>query len=174
MRAIRESPLQDEIQRKAETRKAPSGRERSGARALNDYAVWCYGGLLFDLSAFKEASQGRAATLLVSERETQRYLLFDDDMRLVGWTNVATGEVRSPYTNLDPSLYKKYAFAGVHYMNPSLFSYFDSFPDKFSIIDFYLKVCSAEPIYGYVQPNLRLLDVGKLDSLDAAEIFVKE
>jgi hypothetical protein len=59
-------------------------------------------------------------------------------------------------------------------MNPSLFSYFDSFPDKFSIIDFYLKVCSAEPVYGYVQPNLRLLDVGKLDSLDAAEIFVKE
>ena len=127
-----------------------------------------------DLSAFKEASQGRAATLLVSERETQRYLLFDDDMRLVGWTNVATGEVRSPYTNLAPSLYKKYAFAGVHYMNPCLFAYFDSFPDKFSIIDFYLKVCSAEPIYGYVQPNLRLLDVGKLDSLDAAEIFVKE
>lgn len=127
-----------------------------------------------DLSAFKEASQGRAATLLVSERETQRYLLFDDYMRLVGWTNVATGEVRSPYTNLDPSLYKKYAFAGVHYMNPCLFAYFDSFPDKFSIIDFYLKVCSAEPIYGYVQPNLRLLDVGKLDSLDAAEIFVKE
>ena len=35
-------------------------------------------------------------------------------------------------------------------------------------------VCSAEPVYGYVQPNLRLLDVGKLDSLDAAEIFVKE
>lgn len=127
-----------------------------------------------DLAAFKEASQGRAATLLVSERKTQRYLLFDDDMRLVGWTNVATGEVRSPYPNLDPHLYKMYAFAGVHYMNPCLFTYFDSFSDKFSIIDFYLKVCNTEPIYGYVQPNLRLLDVGKLDSLDAAEAFVRE
>ena len=124
-----------------------------------------------DLCAFKEAGRGKAATLLVSERKTQRYLLFDDDMRLVGWTNIATGEVRSPYPNLDPKLYHKYAFAGVHYMNPRLFKYFDDFPDKFSIIDFYLKVCAEEPIFGYVQPDLRILDVGKLDSLKEAEKF---
>ena len=29
------------------------------------------------------------ATLAVSDRKTSRYLLFDDDMRLVGWTNVS-------------------------------------------------------------------------------------
>ncbi|MBO4549266.1 MAG: NTP transferase domain-containing protein, partial [Bacteroidaceae bacterium] len=138
-----------------------------------------------DLQAFAEAgrapspleSEGKrlkAATLLVSERETQRYLLFDDDMRLVGWTNIATGEVRSPYPNLDPKLYHKYAFAGIHYMNPRLFSYFEGWPDKFGIIDFYLKVCAEEPIYGYVQPGLKLMDVGKLDTLNEAEAFVKE
>jgi len=125
-----------------------------------------------DLSAFKDAGRGRAATLLVSERETQRYLLFDDDMRLVGWTNVTTGEVRSPYENLNPKNYHKFAFAGVHYMNPGLFKYFDRFTDKFGIIDFYLSVCKDEPIYGYVQPDLRILDVGKLDTLKAAEEFV--
>ena len=125
-----------------------------------------------DLSAFKDAGRGRAATLLVSERETQRYLLFDDDMRLVGWTNVTTGEVRSPYENLNPKNYHKFAFAGVHYMNPRLFKYFDRFADKFGIIDFYLSVCKDEPIYGYVQPDLRILDVGKLDTLKAAEEFV--
>ena len=125
-----------------------------------------------DLSAFKDAGRGRAATLLVSERETQRYLLFDDDMRLVGWTNVTTGEVRSPYENLNPKHYHKFAFAGVHYMNPRLFKYFDRFADKFGIIDFYLSVCKDEPIYGYVQPDLRILDVGKLDTLKAAEEFV--
>ncbi len=136
-----------------------------------------------DLRSFVEAGRSasllekgearpRAATLLVSERETQRYLLFDDDMRLVGWTNIATGEVRSPYPNLDSKLYHKYAFAGIHYMNPSLFKYFDQFDDKFGIIDFYLKICDKEPIYGYVQPDLRILDVGKLDSLAAAEEFV--
>ena len=138
-----------------------------------------------DLKAFAEAGRApspleregtrlRAATLLVSERDTQRYLLFDDDMRLVGWTNIATGEVRSPYPNLDPQLYRKYAFAGIHYMNPRLFTYFSEFPDKFGIIDFYLKVCDREPIYGYVQPDLRLMDVGKADTLSEAESFVQE
>ena len=38
-----------------------------------------------------------AARLMVSERKTKRYLLFDDSMRLVGWTNIETGEVKSPY-----------------------------------------------------------------------------
>ena len=126
-----------------------------------------------DLRALAEAGKGRAATLLVSERDTQRYLLFDDDMRLVGWTNIATGEVRSPYPGLDPKLYHKYAFAGIHYMNPLLFRYFDDWGDKFSIIDFYLSVCDKEPIYGYIQPGLKLLDVGKLNTLKEAEEFVK-
>ena len=59
-------------------------------------------------------------------------------------------------------------------MNPRLFSYFSEFPDKFGIIDFYLDVCNKEPIYGYVQPGLRLMDVGKLDTLSEAEAFVQE
>jgi len=61
----------------------------------------------------------------------------------------------------------------VHYMSPRLFHYFQDFPDRFSIIDFYLKVCATEPIYGHVQPGLRLLDVGKLDTLTEAETFIQ-
>ena len=38
-----------------------------------------------------------SATLLVSWRKTKRYLLFDDSMRLVGWTNIETGQVKSPF-----------------------------------------------------------------------------
>jgi hypothetical protein len=45
------------------------------------------------------------------------------------------------------------------------------YPDKFSIIDFYLDQCLAHPIYGYEQTDLQLLDVGKLDSLQQAEAF---
>ena len=127
-----------------------------------------------DLHAFAAYGRDKGASLLVSERDTSRYLLFDDDMRLVGWTNIQTGEVRSPYPNLDPHLYHKYAFAGIHYMKPRLFSYFGEFPERFGIIDFYLSVCDKEPIYGYVQPGLRLMDVGKLDTLSEAEAFAKE
>lgn len=49
-------------------------------------------------------------TLLVGERQTQRYLLFDEENRLVGWTNVATGQVRSPYSKLDVARCRRYAF----------------------------------------------------------------
>ena len=49
-----------------------------------------------------------AARLMVSERKTKRYLLFDDSMRLVGWTNIETGEVKSPYPDLNPKDYKMY------------------------------------------------------------------
>ena len=47
-----------------------------------------------NLAAFYESAQNNPATLLVSERTTKRYLQFDDDMRLTGWKNVETGEVK--------------------------------------------------------------------------------
>ena len=36
------------------------------------------------------------AVLLVSRRNSKRYLLFDSAMRLMGWKNIETGEVKSP------------------------------------------------------------------------------
>ncbi len=119
-----------------------------------------------DLQAFY-AHQGQAdALLLVSQRQTKRYLLFDDEMRLVGWTNVETGEVRSPYPNLQPQTCKKLAFAGIHSFSPRLLASMDSYPDRFSIIDFYLDQCARNDIRGYEQKGLQLLDVGKLDTLE--------
>ena len=112
------------------------------------------------------------ATLLVSERKTKRYLLFDDDMRLVGWTNIDTGEVKSPYPGLRVGDCRMLAFSGIHVFSPRLFPLMDDFPDKFGIIDFYLQVCSKAVVKGCVQPSLSLLDVGKLDTLAEAEQFL--
>ncbi len=61
------------------------------------------------------------AVLLVSERQSSRYLLFDDSMRLVGWTNVRTGEVKSPYRDLDVSKCRRYAFSGIHLVSDRIF-----------------------------------------------------
>lgn len=119
------------------------------------------------------------AVLLVSHRETKRYLLFDNAMRLMGWVNMATGEVRSPYPWLRPmelselsEKYNRYAFSGIHSFSPSLFRLADRFPDKFGIIDFYLQICHRAGIYGCVKDDLQVLDVGKLDSLSQAEAFL--
>jgi NDP-sugar pyrophosphorylase family protein len=113
--------------------------------------------------------EGALATLLVSERKTQRYFLFDDDMRLVGWTNVATGEVRSPWEGIDPEKYRKLAFSGVHLISPAVLALMADWPERFSIVDFYLKVCAEYPIYGAVPEALRMVDVGKMETLPEAE-----
>ena len=114
------------------------------------------------------------AVLLVSWRKTKRYLLFNDDMKLVGWTNIETGEVRSPYPDLDPKKCRMYAFAGIHALSPRLLKMMDEFPDRFGIIDFYLKACASHNIKGYVKDDLKLMDIGKLDTLAQAEEFLEE
>jgi len=148
------------------------------------------------------------AVLLVSRRKTKRYLLFDNAMRLMGWTNIETGEVKSPFpwlrevhiaindqlqvipltphpspltSHLSPLTYhlspitsKLYAFAfsGIHSFSPRLFPLMERFPDRFSIIDFYLSVCHRAHIVGLPKDDLQMLDVGKLDALEKAEQFI--
>ena len=127
-----------------------------------------------DLTRFYAEGEGKAATLLVSERKTQRYLLFDESMRLVGWINEATGQVKSPYPDLQPDKCRRYAFSGIHQIDPVLFPRFEGWPAKFSIIDFYLSICREVPIYGHLQEGFRLMDVGKLDTLAQAEVCLEE
>ena len=125
-----------------------------------------------DLKWLREQHKADAlATIVVSERETQRYFLFDEEGRLKGWTNVKTGEVRSPFGDIDPSQYRKLAFAGIHLMSPAIFDAFDKlgFGDRFSITDFYLKACAEYPIYAAVPPGFKMVDVGKKETLSEAE-----
>lgn len=126
------------------------------------------------IKSLYQNNQEADATLLVSSRQTQRYLLFDDEMRLKGWTNIATGEVKSPFTNLDMERLHKYAFSGIHLFSPRLFALMEREPEAFSIMDFYLEACAKADIRGVVQPDLKLLDVGKLGTLNEAEHYVKE
>ncbi len=118
--------------------------------------------------------QSPDALLLVSRRQTKRYLLFDDEMILDGWTNIATGEVRSPYPGLDPSGMRQLAFSGIHVVWPRVFPLFEQMPDRFGIIDFYLKFCHQCAFIGYEKTELRLMDVGKADTLQQAEAFLAD
>lgn len=131
-------------------------------------------------------AEGALATLLVSNRATSRYLLFNSNNRLVGWMNIDSGEVKSPYPHLKRESstqfnynnflkehnLQKYAFAGIHYINSNIFNIFTQWPDKFSIIDFYLSVLDKYPIICYPKSNLELIDVGKIDTLKTAEQFL--
>ena len=147
-----------------------------------------------DLGAFYDSIGDADALLLVSERKTKRYLLFDEEMHLVGWTNIETGEVKSPYPEIaalsgdKESVMERFglspsgslpreggerglAFSGIHAFSPRLFADMEQWPEKFPIIDFYLNRCAERKIKGYLKSDLQLLDVGKLDTLASAESF---
>ena len=128
-----------------------------------------------DLGCLEAGMPGDAvAALAVSDRKSSRYLLFDDDMRLAGWTNAATGEIRSPYPSQALSHCRKYAFSGIHILSDEVFDIFDrtGFGERFSIIDFYLRIAAGYPVYGIVPDGLELLDVGKPEALSSAGDFL--
>jgi NDP-sugar pyrophosphorylase family protein len=124
-----------------------------------------------DVSRLYNSASEADATLLVSPRVTKRYLLFDESMRLNGWKNIETGEQKGPCTAVIPQMY---AFSGIHVFSPRLFPLMDEWPERFGIIDFYLKACADRLISGYLKDDLSLLDVGKLDSLHEAEWFLTQ
>ena len=140
--------------------------------------------ILSNADLFSLYTHASSTILLVSDRQTQRYLLFDDTDRLVGWTNIATGEVKSPYSTIkshegdtayftQSSSLRKYAFSGIQVFHPSLLPLMSDWHGKFSIIDFYLSICHKTDILCHFDPQLQLLDVGKLDTIKKAEEFIK-
>lgn len=106
-----------------------------------------------------------APVLVVSQRHTKRYLQFDDEQRLVGWKNIETGEVKGGEGH-------SLAFSGIHVFHPSLVPLLSEWPDRFPIMDFYLSACATHLIKGFEATDLRLMDVGKIDTLDQAENFI--
>lgn len=145
---------------------------------------------LYNYACEAEIEQKIDAVLLVSLRKTKRYLIFNKDMRLVGWTNVDTGEVKSPYETLheltftqpydnnnvtnDQYGYTLFAFSGIHVIGNKVFEAMNECSAKFPIMDFYLQYAKDLHFVGKVKNNLKLMDVGKLDTLAEADAFVKQ
>jgi len=145
---------------------------------------------LYNYACEAEIEQKVDAVLLVSLRKTKRYLIFNKDMRLVGWTNVDTGEVKSPYETLreltftqpydnnnvtnEQYGYTLFAFSGIHIIGNKVFEAMNECSAKFPIMDFYLQYAKDLHFVGKVKNNLKLMDVGKLDTLAEADTFVKQ
>ena len=119
---------------------------------------------------------GSVATLLASRRTTSRYLLFNTERKLRGWINKDTGQVKPEGFHYDESLYREYAFSGIHVFSPAVFRLMEAprWEGKFSIMDFYLATCGQTDISGYLAEKLELIDIGKPETLARAEEFVKK
>ena len=139
-------------------------------RIINEPVLACNVDILsnMDLRALICAYEKKGVSqLVVSDRKTQRYLCFDEQDQLCGWTNIATGELKG----LDG---RHLAFSGCQILNPEVLSLLSQMPsDKFSLIDFYLKVMNEVPLQAYVPSDYRMMDVGKIDQIDEAEAFAE-
>ena len=117
--------------------------------------------------------------VVVSPRDTQRYLLFDETNRLCGWTNIATGEVRPASLASSPNslIASRLAFSGMQLLNPRIFDCMDEFAqlkgDKFSLIDLYVYLAEKEILRAFIPENYRMMDVGKINQLSEAESFAQ-
>ena len=127
------------------------------------------------------------ATLMVSERETTRFLLFHPDtMRLVGWHNTNTGDHHLADDSIALEDCRALGFSGIHILSDKVLALMEEYAKwrnlpvedpagvKFSIMNFYLWAALKRPIYGVVAENLNFLDVGKLDALAPAEAFISQ
>ena len=119
---------------------------------------------------------GSVATLLASRRTTSRYLLFNTERKLRGWINKDAGQVKPEGFHYDESLYREYAFSGIHVFSPAVFRLMEAprWEGKFSIMDFYLATCGQTDYSGYLAEKLELIDIGKPETLARAEEFVKK
>ena len=105
--------------------------------------------------------------LVVSDRQTQRYLCFDENDRLCGWTNVQTGELKAQDG-------RHLAFSGMQILSPEVLSHLQEMKeDKFSLIDFYLHVLNRVPLKAYIPAGYRMMDVGKINQIEEAETFAE-
>lgn len=124
-----------------------------------------------DLSAMQQQhnTSNALATLATSNRNSSRYLLFNDRQQLCGWENVQTGEQRIRRT--DKQLHQE-AFSGIHIISTPLLHRVHQ-KGKFSMIDVYLSLAGDNDIYSYNHTGSKFLDVGRPESLIQAEkIFI--
>lgn len=118
-------------------------------------------------------ASGSLVTLVVRQRETSRYLMFDQNLQLAGWKNFNNGEtkisLKEAFNDAIP-----YAFSGIQIVQPEIFKLITE-KGKFPIMDLYLRLARTKPIHGFIDTSIVWMDLGKPDQMKMAEkLFRKD
>jgi NDP-sugar pyrophosphorylase family protein len=116
--------------------------------------------------------QKSLATLVVRNRQTSRYLMFDQNLQLAGWKNFSNGETRVSREDLFTTP-KPLAFSGIHLIEPELLELIDE-EGKFPIMDLYLRLAKKYPIKGFIDYSDLWMDLGKPEQLMLAEKLIRK
>ncbi len=112
-------------------------------------------------------------SLLVSNRESSRKLIFDGEMKLKGWHHLGTDEFK-PEGFIPTSADKEYAFSGIYVTDGDMRGEMKSlFGDRaFPVMDYFLSKERRVEVNGVVASALNLIDIGKPDTLKAAQLWL--
>ena len=117
------------------------------------------------------------ATLAVRNRNSSRYLLFDDNDVMFGWENIKTNAVNIP--RKIPAEIKEqlaphetyplheFAFSGYHIISPEIFKH-QTRSGVFSMTDWYLDICAQQTILAYHHDDDIWIDIGSPEQLQKA------
>ncbi len=109
---------------------------------------------------------GALASLLVHNRQTKRYLLFDRNYQLKGWTN--TTENNYKWVDKPCKVVQRLAYSGI-WIAGSGFVEKLPFSGTFSIINAWLAMAKTENIYGLQDHSTHWFDIGSAEKIKAAE-----
>jgi mannose-1-phosphate guanylyltransferase len=121
-----------------------------------------------DLELMRQShiERGALATLAVTERETSRYLLFDEQHYLCGRR---TGGDQASKLVRPAQQVEALAFSGIHIISPRIFSLLSE-EGAFSIIDSYLRLAAQrEKIIAFRTDEYYWRDLGRPENLAQAE-----
>lgn len=124
----------------------------------------------------KHEQEGAGVTLLVSDRQSSRKLIFDERMCLIGWHDRVkeiykpTDILRKMEDDFSGHIHE-YAFSGIYVVSERMRKdmermYGDS---AFPVMDYFLSDAGLRETQGKLQQNLRLIDIGKPETLATAE-----
>jgi len=114
---------------------------------------------------------GSLAMLAVKDRNTSRYLLFNENNELCGWENSSTGKIL--YHSNNTQQLTALAFSGVQVVSPQIFDLISE-TGKFSLTDLYIRLSSNNKIAAFRHDKDFWLDLGKPESIKAAETYVNK
>lgn len=114
---------------------------------------------------------GALVSMAVSNRNSSRKLLFDNEMNLRGWRDNSKGTSIIPCG--DDTDLEEFAFSGIHVVSPNIYNRV-SRNEPFSIVNEYLNLCINNKIIGINYSQNTVLDVGKPESLNEAKHFSKK
>lgn len=126
----------------------------------------------------RHKQSGADVTLLVSPRESSRELIFDNGWSFKGWHNRQSGQYRPDTESAYAALSRvERAFSGIYVVSPKAIAMMHEAykGSALGLINFMLDNIDCLQIKGVDYPSLKIIDIGKPETLaHARSLFVED